>query len=448
MRLSCLSLGMFVLFCWSVPGHAVDLELTVNSFLDVPDDNPGDGLCRPVNAVGNTCTLRAAIMEANANAGAHSIFLPGGTYQLTRTGILEDQALTGDLDIRQTIRVFSADDDRALINGRNIDRVFDVHSGGTLILRSVNVIGGFADEVDNVAGGAVRVAYGGALSLFLVDISNNVANVGGGIYSDGWVNIDRSRLFNNALRGGQLTPEFRTGTAIRSRGKLMIGRSTFDQNGLIPGGTGLLTGRRVIQSSADGLEPAPSLTIWNSTFHGNTGGIRSEKVHTSIAASTLSANGLRGVSFVVDDSQLGVEQLRIVRTVLFGHDRDCNDLPSSAEAAWISSTIFNASSDASCGFSGVNGFENISNPFNGGLADHGGGTLTLMPKSFGVLVDPAGSDCQDLVPSFNDLDQRNFPRPLDGNGDGTALCDIGAVEFNRDTDPVLSDGLFSDRFEQ
>src|SRR5262245_24359270 len=43
---------------------------TVNSTLDTPDANPGNGICN--DGVGN-CTLRAAIMEANAFLGADTI---------------------------------------------------------------------------------------------------------------------------------------------------------------------------------------------------------------------------------------------------------------------------------------------------------------------------------------------------------------------------------------
>jgi CSLREA domain-containing protein len=57
---------------------------TVNSPADPPtgDANPGNGVCE--TAAGNgVCTLRAAIQEANALAGADQIILPPNTYLLT-----------------------------------------------------------------------------------------------------------------------------------------------------------------------------------------------------------------------------------------------------------------------------------------------------------------------------------------------------------------------------
>ena len=45
------------------------------------------------------CTLRAAIMEANALAGADEIDVPAGAYLLTLVGGCEDASATGDLDV-------------------------------------------------------------------------------------------------------------------------------------------------------------------------------------------------------------------------------------------------------------------------------------------------------------------------------------------------------------
>ena len=46
---------------------------TVNSVVDAVDANPGNGIC---TTAGGICTLRAAIQETNALAGADIITLP------------------------------------------------------------------------------------------------------------------------------------------------------------------------------------------------------------------------------------------------------------------------------------------------------------------------------------------------------------------------------------
>ncbi len=67
----------------AAPLYAVDF--TVNSNADTVDTAPGDGICSD----GANCTLRDAIMEANASAGADTITVPAGTYTLTITGVDE-----------------------------------------------------------------------------------------------------------------------------------------------------------------------------------------------------------------------------------------------------------------------------------------------------------------------------------------------------------------------
>jgi len=430
-----------LLYC----GWVSAAQFVVNNVQDVPDDDPGDGICRPVNAIPGTCTLRAAIMEANALPGGHSIVLPSGTYVLNNVGILEDQAVTGDLDIHKFIHIVSFDEDRPIISGDFKDRVFDVHPGGSLVLENINIVAGYANDADNVAGGAIRVADGATLQMFRTNVSASIANVGGVIYNNGTVLIDRSEFFNNVLVGGQLTPEPRTGTAIRNRGHLTIKESTFHTNGLIPGGIDqILTNRYTIDSDATGTLEEIGLFIRNSTFFDNTNGIFSSTTPTEVLGSTLVNNNLRGLHLVADQNNLGELQHWIARTVLYGHDLDCNSLPLQP-VAWLDTSMFNASSDSSCRFGAVGSFQDIDYPFLGEAGDFGGLTPTFMPDPNGILVDPPGSDCESLNLQLF-IDQRGVARPLDGNGDGTALCDIGAVEYNPAIDP-LPDALFSDRFE-
>ena len=63
-------------------------DFTVNTTTDAVDVNPGDGICEVTATVGD-CTLRAAVMEANALADADTITLPAGLYTLTITGVDE-----------------------------------------------------------------------------------------------------------------------------------------------------------------------------------------------------------------------------------------------------------------------------------------------------------------------------------------------------------------------
>ena len=87
------------------------VELTVTSTADAVDARPGDGVCATKTG---TCTLRAAVQEANALVGPDAIVLQSGVYKLTIEGLNEDAAATGDLDITDalTIKGMGAPDTR------------------------------------------------------------------------------------------------------------------------------------------------------------------------------------------------------------------------------------------------------------------------------------------------------------------------------------------------
>ena len=64
------------------------------------------------------------------------------------------------------------------------------------------------------------------------------------------------------------------------------------------------------------------------------------------------------------------------------------------------------------------------------LKNNGGPTQTHALVAGSPAIDagnPGG--CRDNSGALLQTDQRGFPRNVDGNSDGTARCDIGAVEF-------------------
>lgn len=70
----------------AVPG----VTFTVNTLLETDDVNPGNGACLDG---GGKCSLRAALMEANAHAGADTITLPSGTYSQTKELSVSDSVV-------------------------------------------------------------------------------------------------------------------------------------------------------------------------------------------------------------------------------------------------------------------------------------------------------------------------------------------------------------------
>ncbi len=148
---------------------------TVNSTLDAPDANPGDGLC--ATAAG-ACTLRAAIQEANATPAPDAISVPAGTYVLSLVGRGEDFAATGDLDIRQPLSIAGAGAS-TVIDGGGADRIFQVIGPIAVQISGLTMRNGNvprpADISADGGGGAIYVVGGGSLSLTNVTASGNTA---------------------------------------------------------------------------------------------------------------------------------------------------------------------------------------------------------------------------------------------------------------------------------
>lgn len=447
---------LFLLLSGSILGAALSCAtdaraavFIVNNNQDVPDEFAGNGSCKAAGAVGNVCTLRAAIMEANAQGGTHTILLPSGNYNLTRAGIGEDLSVNGDLDITAQITVSNLTSNPPVIYALNQDRVFDIRPGGSLELVNAVVGGGFANAPGNVHGGAFRVAAGASLSLNRVLVSTNVGNIGGAIYSDGTVSIIDSEFMHNAVLEQNVAPGFADGAAIFNRGALSIERSTLHSNGVIPGGEGLLGTAYAIRARRTGPHPEPFTRLVNVTLAHNTRGIYSgtvmEQTHgmpLEIRMSTIASNGDRGIRFIPDFDALDVPQLRIGLSVVHGHSfSDCNGL-SSAQAWSPVGDQGNASGDASCGFDGATDQQNIAPPFLGELDYHGGLTPVLLPHPQRALVDKGA-----LVCAPTQEDQRGRPRPINATGALLPICDIGAVEYDPAIDPEPSADIFENGFE-
>lgn len=124
------------------PSASMMATFNVNSVLDTVDAVPGNGVC--ADASGN-CTLRAAVMEANALAGADIINVPAGTYTLTLPAVPltydQERLLStgarqtgGDLDILSgDLTIIGASPTTTIIQAgattaTGIDRIFDINN--------------------------------------------------------------------------------------------------------------------------------------------------------------------------------------------------------------------------------------------------------------------------------------------------------------------------------
>jgi len=415
----------------------------VDRFEDAPDDFPGNGICKGLNMVGATCSLRAAIMEANATPGPHNILVPAGTdFVLTRAGE-DDSAFDGDLDITEDITLINGTSG-FVVDGNGIDRIFHVHDGGRLTINNATLKNGVANTPTTFQGGAIRVEADGALITDEVVFVNNLANRGGALFNDGDVLIENSYFHHNAITN-ENTPQNldAVGSAILNRSLLLFATSTVSHNGQLlsnPSQAPMAGAQYAMHFNPNGQNATPpSSFVFNSTIANNGyGGIRSDRGFTDINQSTIAHHESRGLRFSRNDNHPDELQLKIRKSLLVNNGfQDCNDLwvLPAMEADLIDN--HNASTDDSCGFTGNDDYENIADPLNGGLHDWGGFAPTLMLHPDSIVIDHAGDDC-------TAEDQRGSARPLDGNENQVATCDIGAVEFNPATDPMISDVIFKD----
>lgn len=104
-------------------------DVVVNSTADLPDASPGNGVCA---SLANTCTLRAAVMEASASGGRWMVQVPAGTYALNLP-VTNSDPPGGDLDVRPvsgapalSLALFGPGGADAVQIVGNDDRVFEI----------------------------------------------------------------------------------------------------------------------------------------------------------------------------------------------------------------------------------------------------------------------------------------------------------------------------------
>ena len=126
-------------------------------------------------------SLREAITKANTTAGADVIVLPAGVFKITLAGAGEDANVTGDFDITDTLTIQGAGAGLTIIDGQQLDRVFDVL--GTAPSSIKVVLQGLTVRNGNVTGhgGGIRVGNADLVVRDCVVTGNRASGNGGGI---------------------------------------------------------------------------------------------------------------------------------------------------------------------------------------------------------------------------------------------------------------------------
>ena len=448
-------------------------DVLVTSTADSVDANPGDGIC---DDGAGRCTLRAAVMESNAFTGADTITIPAGTYELTVSGLADDNSGSGDLDINGKLTIRGAGSNDTIIDGGARERIFHILTNRVVDISGLTIRNGLAS-----IGGGIYVSSG-TVTLDEVVIADNVAVVtgrafpgrGGGIYNEALLDIRNSTVVGNtaAIGGGGI---FHPG------GSLIISNSTISDNvagwaaglstsapttvtesvitrnralegaggGVGAGSTLTLVSSEVSHNTADfvggGIHNSGLLELTRSTIHENIaadgGGIRNDTAGTVIVInSTIRGNSVSGGSGggVDNDGLLTITNGTITDNssangggIFNGGTVDLvntivaiNKFGDDCSPDGFTSLGHNLDSDGTCSLTDPTDLPNT-DPLLGPVEDNGGPTQTYALVEGSPAID-AGNDS-----AAPDTDQRGVTRPQG------AASDIGAVEVVPEFDGLI-----------
>ncbi|WP_395375868.1 choice-of-anchor Q domain-containing protein [Marinicella sp. W31] len=392
----CLSLGIF-----GLPAAQSGNFITVDSISDQPE--PG------------LTTLREAIVSGNIISGAEIVF-DAELFSVPQTITLQK----GEIRISENIGIFGPGKDLLTIDGNGNSRIFNINNEDESQVRAfvegVTLTNGFASDVNGREGGCIlsfeeltlrnstvtqcesRGNGGGIKSLFATlslessTVSNNLSRFnGGGIYVR-----EASTVINNTTISGNTS---------RGSGGGIYGFRDMDIELL----NSTISGNALMFQNQEGggvfiKERTTGLKLKNTTVFNNTGeGIYSRNSSPINFSNSVIASNSRG-------------------DCVFAQINSNSDSQNSLDT------------DGSCDVN-ASDHATVTDPMLEPLTDNGGSTQTHRPLFDSPLVD-GGNDLLCL-----EVDQRDVLRPQDGDGDGTATCDIGAVERMLTTDIIFNNGF-------
>jgi CSLREA domain-containing protein/uncharacterized repeat protein (TIGR01451 family) len=461
--------GVFVAALFSAAATAA--VITVNSAVDADGSTP-DG----------KCSLREAVLAANADtavdgcvagSGDDTVVLPAGTYVLAIAGTNEEGAWSGDLDITGNLVLVGAGAGTTILDGGGIDRVLHVDpacAGIVADISGVTLRNGLAPdapiaEYDKASGGGIHNC--GTLSLSDVVVSGNSApyfGQGGGIHNKGLLlgrNVTVSG--NSAYRGGGMASSgslmladsgleangasgsIGTGGGLYNIGDAVLVSVTVHANSAINGGgisNGGDGGMKLINSTVSnnlatwsiggGVYNEASCEVTNSTISGNSaktsGGGIANKGLMSLASTTIANNTAvtsGGALFIYNQGLVEIANSLLAGNTVGGVNNIC-----AVPVGSVTSYGYNlADCPNTCGLDEA-GDKTVADAHLGALQNNGGKTLTHALLAGSLAIDggnPAGCTAEGGT-RFLMNDQRSFLRPVDGDGNGTAVCDTGAFE--------------------
>ncbi|MGH9458726.1 MAG: Calx-beta domain-containing protein [Thermoanaerobaculia bacterium] len=369
---------------------AVENEIVITSPQTIPVAagavvDASDGVCSLVEAIENANDTTTGRLNDDCVAG-----FPGGgdTIQLAASSTYSSMtaAVLNDPTFGNTALPYITSTITLQANGSTIEsgntctndgtltatefRLLLIQPGGNLTIEEATLRNGCASGPTSEGQGGAIVNRA-TLTMRRSTLSANQAQDGGGLLNSGTAVIESSTLSGNSANGG--------GGAVFAGGSVTLRNATLSGNDASRGGGAFVSATLIVE-------------------------------HVTFSSNTAGGGGIFNLDGTVR-----------AKNTLFGAS-SCDNVIGTWEGEGV-----NLDSGTSCAAL-LGGTANATLAL-GPLADNGGPTPTHAPGTGSAAIDSA-ADCTTFGGGSSITeDQRGETRPLDGNGDGTALCDAGAVEI-------------------
>ena len=374
-----------------------------------------------------TLTLNdSVVQDCTVQSTGGGIFNDQGLLEVNRSTIRRNFAYTGGgiktTNGPLTLNHSTVSDNEASHDGGGIHTIDTAVEVYPIVLNDTILYGNTAGR----GGGVHSQSQSLRLNRCTVEENRSEDEDGGGVY----VAFGSTATLDDCsvrMNHGGLPGSHHGGGGLLNAGTLIVNSTTLRENqaALRGGGIKVASGEVVLT---------------NSTVSGNScgeegGGIAIDSGSISIANSTLSDNTAGTLEPGTGDNLRGLHtesNIELVNTIIANGGSGDAGANCRLYAPIVASLGHNLADDDSCSL-GADGDLESTDAQLLALADNGGPTLTHALATGSPAIDGGNNE------SCPATDQRGFARPVDGDDDTFADCDIGAVEYAAVPEP--SSGL-------